>query len=354
MNKELRFSFGHILAFLALIFIAYVTFMGITYLTLGDFVKAIIGAVICIILLAAVLLGAQIKKGESNRTRFYKSLKWERILLFSSPIVLLFAFYPYNHFWTVLEQDEEISQDFNEAITQVHGIFNDYEAYANERMTKLSKSLEKSTDVNVQNRKDELELLLLSTNYQNLKNEANSWIDNTSDDINLLGLFSVSKSSVWNVFLFGNIDNIVAAIDKWSKELNSFSTKILSTETDDISSFSTESEAKLKSIKGLNALKSKYANIGFRFNWISVITMIVCLLMLLCPYFIQERNAANDEKFWDFGPFSSKYNSGHVHQAKPTARTVESSSGKGKSIENNSTENINQNRKTKSRKGAPV
>jgi len=354
MNKELRFSFGHILAFLALIFIAYVTFMGITYLTLGDFVKAIIGAVICILLLAAVLLGAQIKKGESNRTRFYKSLKLERILLFSSPLVLLLAFYPYNHFWTVLDKDKEISKDFNESITQAHGIFKDYETYANERMTKLSESLDKSKDVNVQNRKDELELLLLSTNYQNLKNEANSWIDNTSDDINVFDLFSVSKSSVWNVFLFGNIDNIVAAIDKWSNELHSFSTKILSTETYEVSSFTTESEAKINSIKGLNALKSKYASIGFKFNWVSVLSMIVCLLMLLCPYFIQERNAANDEKFWDFGPFSSKYNSGHVHQANTKVCSSETFSEKGKSIENNSIDNINLNNKTKSRKGAPV
>ena len=49
MNEELRFSRGHILAFLALIFIAYVTFMGITYLTLGNFGYAGIGALACVV-----------------------------------------------------------------------------------------------------------------------------------------------------------------------------------------------------------------------------------------------------------------------------------------------------------------
>jgi len=329
MNKELRFSFGHILAFLALIFIAYVTFMGITYLTLGNFVIASIGAIVCVLLLATFLLGAQIKKGESNRTKFYKSMKWERALLFASPLVLLLAFYPYNHFWTVLDRDEEIAQDFNTSITQAHGIFDEYEAYANQRMEKLTTSLNKQK-VNVQNRKDELQLLLLSSNYQNLKDDANAWIDNTSNEMNVLGAFSVNKASVWNVFLFGNLDNISDAIDKWTKQLHSFSNKVLSTESKKVTPFETECEAKLNCIKGLNALKEKYSTIGFRFNWIAVLTMLICLAMLLCPYFIQERNAANAEKFWDFGFLSSKYDSSHVHKAQ--RESIEAPSGKGKSL----------------------
>ena len=72
MNERLKFSWGHILAFLALIFIAYVTFMGITYFTLGNFIVAGIGALVCVIFLALFLLGAQIKKGTS--TKFYKSI----------------------------------------------------------------------------------------------------------------------------------------------------------------------------------------------------------------------------------------------------------------------------------------
>lgn len=353
MNKELRFSAGHIAAFLALIFIAYVTFMGITYCTLGDFLIAGLGSAICVILLAVVLLGAQIKKGESNRTKFYKSLIWERWLLVASPLVLALAFYPYNHFWTVLSLDEEISKDFNSSITQAHGIFDEYEEYAQNRIDKLSNSLENVKNINVDNRIDELKLVLLSSNYNELKKEANSWIDNSSSSINVFGLFSVSKSSVWNVFLFGNLDNISDAISKWSGDLSEMSSKQLKIESYEIESFSSNCQSKQLSIKGLNDLKDKYSNIGYKFNWISVFTMVICLIMLLCPYFIQERNAANDEKFWDFWPFSSKYNADNIHETvlEPQEHIQ---SDKGKLNENITTEIKKTNNKPKSSKGAPV
>ncbi len=353
MNKKLRFSVGHIAAFLALIFIAYVTFMGITYYTLGDFLKAGIGSALCVLFLAVVLLGAQIKKGESNRTKFYKSLIWERWLLIASPLVLALAFYPYNHFWTVLSLDEEISKDFNSSITQAHGIFDEYEKYADMRMAKLSSSLENKKQLNIDNRKDELQLVLLSSNYQKLKQEANSWIDNTSSSINVFGLISVSKSSVWNVFLFGNIDNISDAVNKWASELSDLSSKKLNIEDYEIAVFPADCEAKLLSIKGLDALKEKYSSIGYRFNWISIISMFICLIMLLCPYFIQERNAANNEKFWDFWPFSYKYNS-EKKQVVSLSPEDPIASNKGQLNEDISSDNNKQIHKQKSSKGAPV
>lgn len=353
MNKVLKFSVANVVAFLALIFIAYVTFMGITYSTLGNFVIAGWGSAICILLLAIVLVGAQIKKGESNRTKFYKSLIWERWLLFVSPLVLAMVFYPYNHFWTVLSLDEEISKDFNSSITQAHGIFDEYEEYAQNRIDRLSEALENVKNINIDNRKDELRLVLLSSNYKELKKEANSWIDKTSTRINVFGLFSVNKSSVWNVFLFGNIDNISDAIRKWTVNLSEMSSKQLKIENYEVAFFSSDCRAKQLSIKGLNNLKAKYSNIGYKFNWISIFTMVICLIMLLCPYFIQERNAANDEKFWDFWPFSSKYNADNIHED-----TIEPQDGnlsdKGKLNENTTLENKINSNKLKSSKGAPV
>ena len=45
INETLKFSWGHIIAFVALIFISYVTFMGIAYLADGNFVYAGVGVV---------------------------------------------------------------------------------------------------------------------------------------------------------------------------------------------------------------------------------------------------------------------------------------------------------------------
>lgn len=349
MNEELRFSWGHILAFLALIFIAYVTFMGITYLTLGNFIYAGIGASACVVVLAVFLLGAQVKKGAP--TKFYKSIKWERFLWLMSPIVLAFAFYPYNHFWSVLDQEDEIVKDFDTSISYAHGIFDEYELYANNRIDTLSCGISKLSPQQQQNRIDELRLLLLSKNYAKLKLEANSWITNAS-----------RSSTVWNVFLIGNVDNIIGAVEKWTNDLSAVSSKHLKCEEYDVEDFSAECNSKQKTVQGLENLKNKYASKDYKFNILSLITMIICFLMLLCPYFIQERHAANCEKFWDFWMFSYFFNSkgdtGFPQESggEPIIKPQKKNSHKGE-IENpnNEVEDINKTiRKPKTSKGAPV
>lgn len=348
MNEELRFSWGHILAFLALIFIAYVTFMGITYLTLGNFGYAGIGALACVVLLAVFLLGAQVKKGAP--TKFYKSIIWERILLLMSPVVLVLAFYPYNHFWSVLDQEDEIVKDFNTSISYAHEIFDEYESYANKRIDTLSYRISKLSSEQQQNRTDELRLLLLSKNYDKLKSEAKSWIDNAS-----------KSSTVWNVFLLGNVDNIIEAVGKWTSDLSTVSSKHLKCEDYDVVDFGAECNAKQKTVQGLANLKSKYANKDYKINIVSLVTMIICFLMLLCPYFIQERHAANCERFWDFWIFSYFYNSkedsGFTHvEPEPIIKPKKNYSHKG-NIENHNNEVEDNNKpicKPKTSKGAPV
>lgn len=346
MNERLKFSWGHILAFLALIFIAYVTFMGITYFTLGNFIVAGIGALVCVIFLALFLLGAQIKKGTS--TKFYKSIIWERFFILLSPIVLLLTFYPYNHFWSVLEKEAEIVKDFNTTISNVHGIFDEYEAYASQRLEKLSTNTSNFSKEEQENRIDELKLLLLSKNYDKFKSEANSWIDKAS-----------KNSTVWNVFLLGNVDNVALAIEKWTNNLNFVSAKYLACENYNVQNFDKECTAKQAAIKGLADLKDKYSNTIWQFNILALVTMSICFLMLLCPYFIQERNAANCEHFWDFGILSNFYDKNDDTQTNDRKKYTSMRKGKtvaqGYPSENNNNKDYNKiNNKPKTSKGAPV
>lgn len=83
--------------------------------------------------------------------------------------------------------------------------------------------------------------------------------------------------------------------------------------------------------------------------------------MLLCPYFIQERHAANCERFWDFWIFSYFYNSkedsGSTHvEPEPIIKPKKNYSHKG-NIENHNNEVEDNNKpicKPKTSKGAPV
>ena len=86
MNRKLRFSWGHIVAFLALIFIAYVVFMGATYYTVGNYYAGLITMGCSVILIVLTILGAQVLKGVGKK--FHRSIVWERILVLCSKLKL--------------------------------------------------------------------------------------------------------------------------------------------------------------------------------------------------------------------------------------------------------------------------
>ena len=101
INETLKFSWGHIIAFIALIFISYVSFMGITYLTDGDFLYAGLGVLIINLVLIIFFIIPQILKGTDEK--FSRKIIFERILFFSAPVFFIAVMVPYAHFWTVFE-----------------------------------------------------------------------------------------------------------------------------------------------------------------------------------------------------------------------------------------------------------
>ena len=67
MNEKLQFSWGHIIAFLALIAVSYISFVGFTYLTNGNFTFALIGMGITDIVYILFFIGAQQMKASGVR-----------------------------------------------------------------------------------------------------------------------------------------------------------------------------------------------------------------------------------------------------------------------------------------------
>lgn len=86
MNTKLKFSWAHIIAFLAIIFISYITFVGITYLTDGSFCVATLGMLVIDALLLLFFIGAQAMKGTDSK--FATRIKKERFFVFGSPLFL--------------------------------------------------------------------------------------------------------------------------------------------------------------------------------------------------------------------------------------------------------------------------
>ena len=300
MNEQLKFSWGHIVAFVALIFVGYTTFVGVTYLTNGDFLKASIAmAIVCLVLLL-IFIGEQVAK---STTRKFKKIIWiERILVFASPIIFLLCIYPYCHFWTVHNHEGEIVKHFTSAINSSQQMFEDYEAYANLRISNYDKMLSraianKASDapeyskcgftvgnsiMQKENMVQTLRLQLLSVNYDSLKVEATKWIEKSNNG-----------ASTWNVFLLGNTKSIRDAIHSWNDQLQSFSENKLTNEERGGNKVIKFGGTSLENVdQELNSLTSLFTQKSWP-NIISFITAALLFFALLFPYVLQDRHTKN-------------------------------------------------------------
>jgi hypothetical protein len=296
MNENLKFSWGHIIAFLAIIAVSYISFVGLTYLTNGDFSSAIMGMVVIDIVYILFFIGAQQMK--ASGVKMHRKIIWERIFIFGSPIVFIAGMIPMSHFWTVTSQNDEIVNTFTNSISNAKQLFSDYEEYSNQRIATYSKTLNeiianRNNDaqtfrkagfdiekVNIQkeNMIETLRLQLLSQNYDTLKVVANDWINEAN-----------RGASTWNVFLLGNTREIKDALNNWENQLKSFSTRELSNEAikNDVPKFS--SDGVQSAIAGIDSLTAAFTTQKAP-NIASIVFGIVIYLMLLFPYFLQDRH----------------------------------------------------------------
>jgi len=277
INKKLKFSWGHIIAALAIIFISYVSFAGLTYLTKGNFILAGIGVFLIDFLLIIFFIVPQYLKGTDEN--FKTKIIYERILIFTSPIFFVAIMVPYAHFWIVFEQRKQVEATFSTSIKTTKGMFYSYEKYADNRILAYEEHL---TDLNENtyrknNAVEALTLQIIDQNYTDVKKSAFKWID------------KASGATVWNVFLIGNIKEVENAIDHWNKSLTKFSSKTLMDEPKDTEPF-TSSDPSVVTAKGnLNNLRAIYTTMMWP-NAIGIATAILLYIMLLFPYIIQSRN----------------------------------------------------------------
>lgn len=299
-NETLKFSWGHIIAFVALIFISYVTYMGDFYSNGGDFQSSAIKVFVIDIVLLLTFIGAQIYKGTDEK--FDRSIIIERILICLCPITFLWAMIPYNHFWSVFSERDQIEPRFTSAIEKSRQMFVNYDQYSKDRITAYSDYLfsiiankenartaylnagfSDANDYMVrENYITTLRLQLLSQNTDSLRTSALQWIDEANQG-----------ASVWNAFLVGNISMISDAIEGWNQKLYEVSVPVLSNELKDSAHSVTPFDPNRESFKAANAELDDLRNLFVNSNGINlytIITGVILILMLLFPYFLQKRN----------------------------------------------------------------
>lgn len=330
MNEKLQFSWGHIIAFLALIAVSYISFVGFTYLTNGNFTFALIGMGITDIVFIIFFIGAQQMK--ASGVKMSRKIIWERIFIFGSPVVFIAGMISMSHFWTVRSQNDEIVETFKNSIKSSKQLFTDYEEYSNQRIETYQNNLtqiivnkssnpqafknagfeDSKASIQRDNMVETLRLQLLSQNYDSLKTVANKWIDDAAQG-----------ASTWNVFLLGNTQEIKAALGNWENQLKSFSAKEMSNEsiTGTVDHF--QSNGANNAIVGIDSLTSSFTNQKFP-TLGAIIYGLIIYFMLLFPYFLQDRHTKNVYRLMGS---ESKTKHTKVRATKPHKTSTEESYG---------------------------
>ena len=331
MNEQLKFSWGHIIAFLALIILSYITFVGVTYKTDGDFTKAAVAMVAIDVVLFVFFLGAQMMKATTRK--FAKRIWVERVFVFGSPVVFLLCLIPYFHFGTVQSQDEEIVKHFTDAISASKQMFADYDSYSMERISNYDHMLgrvitnksihpDEFASCGFSNGKEEIQrgnmvkalrLQLISENYDSLKTEATKWIESSSNG-----------ASTWNVFLLGNTKEIKTAIHDWNVQLREFANHKMNNEEfngyNEVKPFE-EVSGSLNSVdSGLDGLTTKFTKSSFP-PFGSILGAIVLYFALLFPYFLQDRHTKSQFRLIGMEKGASRSSSMTLDTTRPTKRS---------------------------------
>lgn len=300
-NQTLKFSWGHIIAFTALIFASYVAYMGAFYQNGGNFGAAAVKVCCIDVVLLGTFIGAQMCKGSDHK--FGRCIMAERVLIILCPVALVWALMPANHFWTVFGERNQIETEFEQSIGKTRQMFDGYDQYANNRIAQYETTLntissqkvlyhhavsakaglDGTNDAMVKaNYIEALRLQLLSENTDSLRQSATAWIDKAEQGV-----------SVWNAFLVGNVKLISSAIEGWHNKLNEVSTPVLSNETatgQEVMPYSEADQSYDEAQQSLKQLSSIYTKADEGVCMATVWSGVLLYAMLLFPYLLQRRN----------------------------------------------------------------
>ena len=285
MHEKLKFSFGHIIAFVVLIFWGYVTFVGVTYYTGGNYMFGGIIAAIISVLLLLLLFRLQLLK--SVNQQFEKYIKHERAALVVFTLVCCIAFVPYSHFWTVESHRDDIKNSFEQSLQVSRKLFSEYDAYSAERIAFVESktdSLDLHSDDNVFIRHHAmlrgLRLQLLPEKYINLERKSLEWVEQSEKTI-----------SIWNVFLMGNIDVISNSMQTWHSVMSGLSEYVTDEEKNYTGSVQPFDCLKIvdESTAMLNTVTPMYMTAEFP-KPMAWITGFIAIFLLYLPWIIQRRS----------------------------------------------------------------
>lgn len=305
MNKRLITSWLHVFMVIALLAIFYAVFEGLSFYSGGNFHLAGIAAtVIMLIVLLLFFIPQQLKGHDGN---FNKMIILERyFVLLLAPFSLIGTAFFISHFLSIQRNEPLITQQFTCAIDTAKNMFEEYEKYANERISRYNYHLRHTSKMDRESKDKALRLQLLSANYDTLHTSAKEWIETYA-----------KEPSTLNVFVLGNIEGIKQAIVSWNTQLQELSSKRMSDEPDGSEAFANPSECTIAATAIFDDLGHLYRQRQPFSIW-DFLAMLLLWFFLMLPYFFQQRHSKSTMRL--FGKKKRNHSNSIFMEDKDTKR----------------------------------
>lgn len=286
MHENLKFSFGHILAFLSLIWIGFSVFVGTTYQAGGDIRSGILASSLTLVVLLAALLYLQQLK--ATERKFDKRIVLERATFALLAASCLAAYYPINHLWNVRDRMSPISEGIKASLQTSSSLFTRYNEYAEDRLKTYAgqQTAANTKKVTALNRHKALQLQLLPAQLDELETEAANWIRHSGNYL-----------SIWNVFLLSSIDDIRTGLETWHRQLNQLSLHRMQDESGSLPHEFAMTEEVEETMHRITEVKSYYSGAG-GLNLLALSINLVAFAALFMPWLIQPRSPKSKMAFF--------------------------------------------------------
>ena len=296
MNTFLKLSWAHIFAFIALFFIAYSSFIGISWRFEWGTFGSVCASLGIGLLLAFLFIGAQYCKGRQDDS-FDRYIKYERVLLFLSFVFYFFVLmFPFYHYCTIIANRDDITKVYKEEVNGINDLFNQYEDQSNGRVTSYGEMLGRAIDVRETHPEDfekcgfrpgmsvdackknminTLRMQLLGANYTSLKVNVDNWKKGVDEN-----------PTTANPRLLSNIKTVDEALTEYTDSLQSMYSPHLENEESD--GFNPDVSIKDIHTNVVN-IETKYGEFESP-SLVAILCAIIGWVCLMLPYWVQDRS----------------------------------------------------------------
>jgi hypothetical protein len=313
--KQSKFSLADLLTVLGATGFGFFCFLSFNFLSMGKTMPSIGKAAIIALVLGGLAFCMKLfKKTNGN---FKNCIIWEWVLLLMFAACAIVAVFPFSHYFKVLEQKKEIKKEVTTNITQVQGMFDEYEKYADSRES-IYKShlnsvvLAKPTrpgeyrdygfidgtpdSQQLENKTFSLHVQLFPTNYDDtggVKKVATDWLEMTKHTL----------ESNW-AFTFGIVNvvnNVQVNTTGWKEQLIQFSAFRAKG----------ESTSDFEYPLSFNDVTDKFTKLGSPTS-ISIAIAIGLYVLMLLIYAVSKRSTKNHYSLFSFLAGKKKTNKNDI------------------------------------------